>query len=239
MDELKINVQSNGDEVFVYTAQGLDVRAPQKINIEGTITAPYEFIKDKPSNYKPHECHLLIDNQRGTLELILNEIDGYENGRVKGQLLFSEDKDKIGVNSKHYSIDSLRQFIQMNPQFFPDQAKRKDILLKLWNFKGQFTTKVENMQNLSTGKRKIALENEITKDVDIIKKFQVKFPVLQGEEARVIDVELFLQIQNDELDIMLYSESLIMLEHEIKDKKLKEVIADIAGIFACSFITIG
>ncbi|HBH49049.1 MAG TPA: hypothetical protein DDX98_10435 [Bacteroidales bacterium] len=240
MDNKKLNIEAkfDGNEIQIVERRGLDSKPMKGVEIKGLISAPYDFIKKKHHVYEVSDSFLLIDESNRKLILELNTSNPYSSNIVYGQLEFGKMYRQIGVNSKNYTIDTLREFVQMNPHFFPDQKIRKEILRKLWDFKAQFNTKVENMADLQAGKRKVALEKSVAGELDIVKTFQVQMPMFTGDDVEVFDVELFLQVANDEVQIQLFSESLILKEHEAIERRMKLEYEKISRVFDCSQVKI-
>jgi hypothetical protein len=209
------------------------------INISGTITAPHNFIKNKVECYDVKEAHILADRDAGTIDLVLRDHNPNTLSTIKGRVMFSKLFQEIGINKKNYTIESMRNFFTMRPQYFKDQEERRKILRKLFDFKAQFSTKVENMQELTTGKRKLMLEKELAGELDIVKKFTLQVPILAGSDPSNVDIELYLTIHNDELNIMMYSDALILKMEKIVVDTIQKQLENIQAIFACSQVFIG
>jgi hypothetical protein len=94
------------------------------------------------------------------------------------------------------------------------------------------------MADLQAGKRKVALEKSVAGELDIVKTFQVQMPMFTGDDVEVFDVELFLQVANDEVQIQLFSESLILKEHEAIERRMKLEYEKISRVFDCSQVKI-
>lgn len=235
----EFTINTTQDTVNIYQGKGLDQKADKGVSITGTISAPRRFLEGKKDKYLAEDAHLLANYDSGTLMLCLDAENPYCANTVLGGLSHSKDWNAIGLNNKEWTIEKLRIFLQTHPQYFSNQEQRREMVRKLFNFKAKFNTAVENMQDLKAGSRKLAIEKKVLGEVDIVKNFQVRVEVFQGEEPRLFNVEIMMQIVNDELLINLFSEDALIHVKDGSRLKIEDEMKAIEKIFPCSQVIVG
>ena len=48
----------------------LDPKAPVKMNVNGTINAPYEYLTKRIDCIKQKDCHIIVNREKITIELV-------------------------------------------------------------------------------------------------------------------------------------------------------------------------
>lgn len=67
----------------------LEVKAPIKVDLSGTIGAPLEFLTKRLSEedqINQKRCHVLVNRENLTIKLVICEDDQYKEGKVLGTL---------------------------------------------------------------------------------------------------------------------------------------------------------
>ena len=143
---MNINLAPGMNEIIIREGAApkvLDPKAPVKMNINGTIGAPVEFLKKRinAGQFEQKNCHIIVDRENITIELVVNESDEYTRGTIKGTLQFHPKFIEFGINTgKVWSPFDFSMFCKMNRAFFAD----KNVNMTLVSACKNFTAKVNN-----------------------------------------------------------------------------------------------
>lgn len=213
----------------------LDQLPPKKIEIEGTIDAPYAFLEKRVGDINQHKAHIIVNRDNLEISLIINEDDSYNYGLVVGKMEFSEIFNKFGINqNKKWEPEHLGQFLKLNRVYFPDREENMKVVnaLKSFNAKVQQTVERETKEN---GNRAFSFRQAV--DSNIPPTFKIKIPVMSGSTPVEIDVETYAYVDGGSVSIALQSAGANdivegmrceQIDHEID--KLRKVAPDIVII---------
>ena len=90
-EKMFINLAPGQNEIILREGAApkvLDPKAPVKINIEGIITAPCEFLNKRinTGQFEQKDCHIIVNREEIKISLVVNESDEYKRGVVVGKL---------------------------------------------------------------------------------------------------------------------------------------------------------
>jgi hypothetical protein len=69
---------------------------------------------DQPEQVNQKRCHIIVDREKITIELVMNENDEYTTGTAKGKLDFYPKFIEFGINSgKVWTPQQLGMFLKM------------------------------------------------------------------------------------------------------------------------------
>ena len=145
MQEQKINVQLNPgqDQLTITMLEGkapvrLDEKAPIKTDIKGTLGAVREYLEKRvqTGQFKQTDCHILVNRDRASILLVINEDDAYARGEVFGQIQMNPKFEEFGINCKDsvWTPQQLGMFAKMNRAYFPDKASNMSLVSTLMHF---------------------------------------------------------------------------------------------------------
>ena len=77
----------------------LDPKAPVKMNVNGTINAPFEYLTKRIDCINQKECHIIVNREKITIELVVNESDEYARGTIAGTLQYHPKFEDFGINA--------------------------------------------------------------------------------------------------------------------------------------------
>lgn len=220
MEKIQVQAQEGTQEIIIREGSALPAHPPVKIRIDGTLKAPADFLEKKTGNYVPKNLHLLISNNSGKLELIMDEKE--ENGdKVTGSLLINPILASFGINTdRTWSISELRKFIQQKSYHFADRDEYLKLLQSLQKFRAQVVKLYQN-ENTNDGNSKIAFENKV-QEANNVQSFKMQCPIYLGYEKHSFDVEIGLDVSSAETKLFLYSEHLYELLEGLKEKYIKQ-----------------
>lgn len=118
--------------------QVLDTKPPVKINLNGTIGAPVEFLtrrRMETEQFNEKRAHVILNREEVSITLVFNENDEYNRGVVTGKLSCHHKFVEFGINSgKGWTPNKLGEFFKMNRAFFPDRDNNMALVSSLKGF---------------------------------------------------------------------------------------------------------
>jgi len=209
----------------------LEVKAPVKIRLHGTIGAPTEFLfkrKSEPDQINPKRCHVIVDREAMQIVLITNENDEYLTGLVSGALESHPKFKEFGINTgKVWTPTSLGMFFKMNRTFFTSREDNMKLVSTLMNFVGTVNNSIERAAN-ERGDKTDKFEQVVNSNLPA--SFSLKIPIFKGMPHYNIEVETFAQINGKEVSFTLLSPGAQALVEDIRDNVIDEQIALIRDI---------
>jgi len=123
----------------VSSVNELPIKAPIPVNIQGTPGTIAEFLLKRSAftdQIQPEKCHVLVNREKLSIMLIINESEAYLTGRVVETLEVHPKMKEFGINSeKEWDPNTLGQFFKMNRAFFADINENMKLVSELKNFK--------------------------------------------------------------------------------------------------------
>ena len=206
----------------------LEVKAPVKIGITGTIGAPTEFLKkrfgllndDDSMQLDSRRQHILVNRDKVSITLNTNEDDEYNTGQVVGILKAHPKFIEFGINSgKSWEPNELGQFFKMNRAFFPDKAKNMSLVTELKNFEANVDSKIEK-QKSEKGDFKDNYSGVVTSNLPEL--FSVQLPLFKGVQPDIFEVEFYASVSGRSVSLQLVSPGANELFEAMRDKVIDE-----------------
>lgn len=205
--------------------QVLDPKPPVKINLQGVIGTPVEFLtqRSKESDqFNEKRAHVIVERENVEITLVFNENDEYTCGKVSGKLFYHPKFVEFGINAaKGWTPNKLGEFFKMNRAFFPDREKNMELVSKLKNFDATVSSKIEKERN----------ENGSFKDnygavvqSNLPDAFMVKIPIFKGTPAENLEVEIYASVNGRDVTLSLVSPSALQILEEQRDKVIDEQV---------------
>lgn len=237
---MNVNLAPGMNEIIIREGAApkvLDPKAPVKMNINGTIGAPVEFLKKRinAGQFEQKNCHIIVDREKITIELVVNESDEYTRGTIKGTLQFHPKFIEFGINTgKVWSPFDFSMFCKMNRSFFAD----KNVNMTLVSACKNFTATVNNAIERSIKENGDRTDNFAqVVNSNLPESFTLSIPVFKGGDKENLEVETFAKIDGRNVAFVLMSpgaeETLETLRDTAIDKELeaiKEIAPEIAII---------
>lgn len=162
----------------------LEIKAPIKIHLSGTIGAPYEFLskrKDQTDQINQKRCNILVDREEISIGLVINENDEYTTGNVKGTLDIHPKFKEFGINTgKVWTPTELGIFFKMNRAFFSDKAENMRLVSELINFTATVNNSIERSAK-ENGDRTDKFAQVVNSN--LLKSFILTIPIFKGMPA--------------------------------------------------------
>jgi len=214
-------------------AKILDPMPPVKTDLSGVIGAPVEFlrkrldglVKAEIGQIIPERCHVIVDRENITLELVINEHDEYLKGSVVGTLIQHPKFSEFGINSKkNWTPNDLGQYFKMNRAFFNDMEENMKLVSNLKNFIADVNAKIEKQKD-DSGSFKDNFSGVVTSNLP--GSFKLHIPLFKGTPPEDIEVEFYANVSGREVTLQLFSPGACQLTEEIRDKVIDDQIFEI------------
>jgi len=209
----------------------LEVKAPLKIGITGTIGAPVEFLAkrfDQPDQIDPKKCHVLVNREKISITLITHEDDEYLRGQVTGALSMNSKFEEFSINgTKIWTPEELGLFIKMNRSFFVDRNENMTLVTELMNYKATVNSQV--VIGVSTNGSKTDNFEQVVNS-NLPKSFSIKISIFKGMNPEILEVETFAKVSGRDVFFVLLSPDAAAIEEDIRDKVIEEQLTAIRAI---------
>ena len=205
----------------------LDVLAPVKVDLMGTIEAPLNWLEKRVGDIDQHKAHVVVNRDKLQIMLVINEDDPYTNGKIVGELKYSEIFLKLGINSdKQWQPEVLSRFLKLNRSLFLDKTENMKVVTAL----KQIETKVEqavSRERQENGNVGLSFKQQVANS-NIPERFTLKIPVFSGGDYT--EVETFVTIDGAQISIALQSAAANDVIEYSKDITIGDVVAKIREI---------
>lgn len=200
MEPEKLNIvvpESGKAEVIIREGSApeqLREMAPIQIDIKGTIGAPHQFLsqrmaflnKENELNFMANS-HILVNREKMSITLIINESDHYKRGKIVGEIKTHSVFEKFGINSdKDWEPNKLGQFCKMNRAFFESLEANMMLVSVLKNFNAKIDSMVEK-QSEQSGGFKDNYSAVVTSNLPM--GFNLSMPLFVGGKKEFFEVE--------------------------------------------------
>ncbi len=206
----------------------LDQKEPVKINIEGVIFSPLNFLDKRVKDIDQHKAHIIVCRDALQILLVINEDDAYTRGRVLGTLALSKIYKELGINTnKAWSPEKLGQFLKLNRSFFVDKNEGMKIVNLLKSFEAKVSQDVARETN-EKGNRTASFKQAV--DSNIPEKFKLKLPIFSGGDFVEVEVETYASVDGMDVSICLQSAGANEVIEDTKATVISDVIEKIRAI---------
>jgi hypothetical protein len=177
------------------------------------------------SNVPLQHCHILVDREAMTIQLVISENDHYQTN-VKGSLEFHPAFKRFGINSGEYLTPfEMADLIKMNRTFFENQDVAMNLVHTLKNFKAKIDKQIEAADD-NRGNKKVLLEQAV--DSNLPASFNMLLPIFKGQSKEKIEVEVY--IRASDLTCTLISPEANDITERLRDEAISKVLKDIEEI---------
>ena len=209
----------------------LDPKAPVKIDLSGVIGAPVEFLTKRISELSqvdPKRCHVIVNREKLTVQLITAEDDEYLRGSVKGSLSLHPKFEAFGINqNKTWEPSELGQFFKMNRSFFPNREENMQLVTDLKNFSATVNSSMDR-HTKENGSMKVSYGQVVNSNLP--EAFSLKIPIFKGVEAVALQVEAYATIDGSDVYLQLFSPAANQLIEEMRDEVIDAQIEAITQL---------
>jgi hypothetical protein len=228
--KIEIKPESGTAEIVIRKGEAeklIDPKPPVKINISGILNSPLEFLTKRleSGQFDILFCQLLVNREKLTLNLIINENDDYQKGYITGKLEFNSKYKEFGINTgKIWTPTELGLFIKMNRSFFADKSVAMKLTTELMNFKATVDNTIERAVKES-GSRTDNFSQVVNSNLP--PSFKIQIPIFKGYPAEELEVETFAQIDGREVSFILMSPGANESLENIRDTAIDTVLDEI------------
>lgn len=197
----------------------LDPKAPVKIDLSGVIGAPVEFLSKRisePNQIDPKRCHVLVNREKLTVQLVTAEDDEYLRGTVTGSLSLHPKFEEFGINQgKTWEPSGLGQFFKMNRSFFANREENMKLVTDLKNFSATVNSNMDR-HTKENGSMKVSYGQVVNSNLP--EAFALNIPIFKGAKAVVLQVECYATLDGSDVFLQLFSPAANQLIEEMRDE---------------------
>ena len=206
----------------------LDPKAPVKMNVNGTINAPFEYLSKRIDCINQKDCHIIVNREKITIELVVNEADEYTRGTIAGTLQYHPKFEEFGINTgKVWSPFDFAMFCKMNRAFFADKNVNMSLVSACKNFTAKVNNQIERAIQ-ENGNRTDNFAQVVNSNLP--ESFTLSIPIFKGGKKQDLVVETFAKIDGRNVAFVLLSPGAEETLEELRDKAIDEQLNAIKAI---------
>ena len=206
----------------------LDPKAPVKMNVNGTINAPFEYLSKRIDCINQKDCHIIVNREKITIELVVNEADEYTRGTIAGTLQYHPKFEEFGINAgKVWSPFDFAMFCKMNRAFFADKNVNMSLVSACKNFTAKVNNQIERAIQ-ENGNRTDNFAQVVNSNLP--ESFTLSIPIFKGGKKEDLVVETFAKIDGRNVAFVLLSPGAEETLEDLRDKAIDEQLNAIKAI---------
>lgn len=230
-EKMYLNIAPGCNEVVIREGKApaqLEPKAPIRIDLAGTIGAPVAFLTKRITDVDQHKCHVIVNREKVSITLVINEDDEYSHGKVVGKLTFHPKFEEFGINTgKAWIPEELGMFFKMNRAFFTDVKTNMELVSTFLSFKGNVNQEFDRETKMN-GSYKSNFTQVVNSNMP--DGFKLQIPIFRGMPAETLDVETFARVDGRDITIVLLSPGAECTLESIRDKVIDEQLDTIKDI---------
>lgn len=239
----------------------VEYKAPEPLNISGTIDTPLEFLKKRLLTIDIANAHVEVCRDTSEISLVINEsnyhpslssedLDLYHDkdilldkflptSRIVGTIRYSKEFADLGINSdvQRWSPVKLAQYFRLNRHLFDDKQVSMALVSQLKNIKATISGKYQKEKEThGTISQTEFFELHIAHELP--DSFVLNMPIFKGGEKAKFAVEIDAEYIDGNILVSLVSpamnEAMEVARDAIIDdvvKKITDVAPDIVVIY--------
>jgi len=223
--KIEIKAAEGTSEIIIREGTALGVFNPKVVGIDGTIDAPYRFIKNRVEEIKPHkQCNIRIALELGIITLAIAEKDPFGT-TITGKLTINKDVTGFQINDGRYVLpEDLATFLRTRKHLFKSPDTYNSVFVGLRTFTAKVQQAISAIRS-DTGdyesKKTQAVEHNIPK------VFTLSLPIFKGMPKIDFEVEILV---DKNLNVTMYSSELIQKDAELTALYLEDQVKAITEI---------
>ena len=226
-----LNIAPGMNEVIIREGAApkvLDPKAPVKMNVNGTINAPFEYLTKRIDCINQKECHIIVNREKITIELVVNESDEYTRGTIAGTLQYHPKFEEFGINTgKVWSPFDFAMFCKMSRAFFADKNANMSLVSACKNFTAKVNNQIERAAQ-ENGNRTDNFAQVVNSNLP--EQFTLSIPIFKGGKKEDLVVETFAKIDGRNVAFVLLSPGAEETLEDLRDKAIDEQLNAIKAI---------
>lgn len=234
-EKMTFNLAPGSDHVEITLREGqatqlLNPKPPVKVDLSGTINAPFEFLRQradipKIEQFDIKRSHIIVDREAVEIKLVINENDQYNSGTVTGKLQTNPKMEEFGINNeRRWEPNELGQYMKMNRAYFEDKSANMALVTFLKNFAATVETKIEK-QKSESGDFKDNYAGIVTSNLP--GTFKLQIPLFKGMPKETIEIEFYASVSGRTILLQLMSPDAMTTFEDVRDKVIDEQICKI------------
>ena len=207
----------------------LPTKAPEKIDVSGVLATPLEWLRKRVAIIDQTAAHILVEREKLTITLVVNERDYYSKAEIEGVIDFSEKFLALGINNKEKSWEpaKLGQFLRLNRAVFEDKDESAKLLSVLKGFQAQCNAVIQKQTDPS-GSRSSVYQQQV--ESNLPKSFTVNLPIFKGTAKQAIEVEFDHYVSDGDVRLQLVSPGANEFTESYRDTEIDNVLAQIREV---------
>ena len=225
------NIAPGMNEVIIREGaapKALDPKAPVKMDVNGTINAPLEYLSKRIDTINQKQCHIIVNREKITIQLVVNESDEYTRGTIAGTLQYHPKFEEFGINTgKVWSPFDFAMFCKMNRAFFADKNVNMSLVSACKNFTAKVNNQIERAIQ-ENGNRTDNFAQVVNSNLP--EQFTLSIPIFKGGKKEDLVVETFAKIDGRNVAFVLLSPGAEETLEDLRDKAIDEQLNAIKAI---------
>ena len=210
----------------------LPILEPKKVDIIGTISAPYAFLEKRynaPMDDNSEMCtqidhartHIIVDRDNLKMILVCNETDARNEMTITGKIELSRQFKAFGVNMDDVSFEpeQLANFFRINRSYFKERNENMALVSNLKAFRAKIETEVER-EKKDNGSVTDVYKKVVNSNLPA--SFKVCIPIYKGAEPEEIEIEVIATVNGRDVSLELISPDAQSIVEEVRDKLIDE-----------------
>lgn len=205
------------------------IKGKIKVKVSGVISTPFDWLEKRIDTVDQKKANILVDREKMTITLTVNEDDEYKKGVLSGSVEFSDSYLKLGINNPEaaFAPAKLGQLLRLNRGIFADKEECMRLVSVLKNFVANAKAEIQKQKDPS-GSTADVYRCQV--ESNLPKSFTVNIPIFKGTAKQAIEVEFDHYLVNGEVLLQLVSPGANEVAEEYRDMCLDEVLAKIKNI---------
>lgn len=201
--KIEVHVDKDVKVLEIREGKALELYQDGPVTIEGTISAPSRFFKERKEQHDVKRCHVVFSYRKLYVNFICVENRNDKKYVLKGALQINPDIASLGVNTKDkYTSKELSDLLRFNKFFFADKAQATAIVSNLQKFKAKIEKEIEAFDD-NKGNKKDLYEVKTTGNHDL--EYTLEMPLFIGQPNVRFRVDVCVDVTDG--DILFYLES--------------------------------
>ena len=213
----EINAQHN--EIIVREGKAAEIFSPVKVEINGNIYAPAEFVNKRKSDIPANKTNVVVNYDELSITLTVSEEEHFAKV-VTGKLEWFEYLQAFGINAKKsYTINELQSMLKLKRAYFRSREEHAGIIKSLQDFSAK--TEIE-FTSINDYKGNTAF-SKITKcKTSLNYNFVLNIPIFKAVEASSFEVDIEFEPRDGSIVCWLISADLAELEIKLRDELINK-----------------
>jgi hypothetical protein len=209
--------------------EALPTKQPESISITGVIDTPFRWLEKRVDTITQKLANVVVDREKMTIKLTINETDGYNKNTFAGSVQFSEIFAKFGINNEQtkWTPDKLGQFLRINRGVFCDKESCMKLVSSLKNFTAKAKAEIQKQKDPSGSMAEVY---KCQVESNLPKSFTIYTSIFKGTAKQNIEIEFDHYLKDGDVYLMLVSPGANELVEIYRDICIDDVLDNIREI---------